>query len=336
MVLFVQIISGIFLTWIYSPSIFHAFSRIEIIERLLYEVSIIRVFHVNGVNFFFLFIYLHIIRGIIINSFIKNVSVWVSGFLIYIILIAIAFLGYTLPWGQISLWGSTVITNLLSVIPYFGPNLVIWIWEGFSIQEFTLKLFFSVHFFLPFVLLVFLIIHLIRLHEAEGSSSGVITKTTNFFIYFRPFLIIKDLITIIILFFLIIFINKNSLLDAENWLPANEIISPIHIKPEWYLLYLYAVLRSIPNKALGFLALVLALLRIGFLIFRSFNLNLFFYKFFHLIIIVFWLNFLILTWIGGIPVEYPYFFIGKWTTFLYFILINFFWVFKFSFLKIFN
>lgn len=325
--LVIQIFTGILLTWWYTPRLNSAFNSIERMERTLESVFVVRFIHINGVNLFFLLIYTHMIRGIWVNSFFKDRRIWVRGLLLYVILIAIAFLGYTLPWGQISLWGRTVITNLLSVIPYIGPQLVIWIWQGFSIQEFTIKLFFRVHFFLPFILLILILIHLIVLHQIEGRNNKLI-KINNLILFFSPYFVVKDLVTILVIMRVLFVINKNNLLDAENWLNANEMVSPIHIKPEWYLLYLYAILRSIPRKSIGFLALVAALLGIGFLVIAKLKFRLIFFLNFQVLIIIFWINFLFLTWIGGIPVEYPYYFIGKWTTLTYFSLLFLFWSFQ--------
>ena len=317
--LIVQILSGLFLAIHYNNSTFLAFDSVVHLTNDVNFGWLTRTAHANGASLFFVLIYLHIGRGLYYSSY-SNEFTWISGVTILFILMATAFLGYVLPWGQMSFWGATVITNLISAIPYFGETLVYWVWGGFAVGDATLSRFFTFHFILPFILLGLVILHLVFLHE--GGSSNPLGLNSNFDkIPFHPYFSIKDVVTWIVLFgrFLILTLFSPWYLgDPENFLPANPLVTPTHIKPEWYFLFAYAILRSIPNKLGGVLAIVLSIAILYVLPFkeiktlRAFNQplqKLFFWRFIAL--------FLILTWIGGNPVEDPYIFIGQLARIIY-------------------
>ena len=318
----IQIITGLFLSIHYAPSVELAFSSIIHISQEVNYGWIIHHIHANGASLFFLFLYLHIGRGIYYISF--NLSeTWNIGVLIFIVTIATAFIGYVLPWGQIRFWGATVITNLFSAIPYIGSTLVEWLWGGFAVDNATLNRFFSLHFILPFIIAILAILHLIFLHQT-GSNNPLGLNSDSNRIPFHSYFSIKDriifLLILICLITLIIF-NPNILTDPENFLPANPLVTPTHIKPEWYFLWLYAILRSIPNKLGGVLALFLALIILFILPLTSYA-NKFSSSFYPLSQLIFWIlvsTWILLTWIGGRPVEPPFVLIGQLLTTLYFI-----------------
>jgi len=262
-----------FLAIFYLPHTSTAFLRVISISRDINYGWIIRIIHSNRASFFFLFIYIHISRGIYFGSY-NFFRTWISGVVILFIIIATAFLGYVLPWGQISFWGATVITNLISAIPYIGNLLVQWIWGGFSVSSATLTRFFSFHFLLPFLITFIVIIHLIFLHQT-GSSNPLGLKINIDKISFHPFFSYKDIVGFInFLFFLFILINSYPYLlnDPDNFTPANPLVTPVHIQPEWYFLFAYAILRSIPNKLGGVIALILSIAILLILPFTQINL----------------------------------------------------------------
>jgi len=319
--LIIQLITGLILASHYNSGVELAFnSVIHIIKDVNYG-WLLRIVHINGASIFFTIIYIHIARGILFSSF-KSLFVWSSGTVILFLLIGTAFMGYVLPWGQISFWGATVITNLVSAIPYIGSLIVEWLWGGFSVRGATLRRFFILHFLLPFILTAFIIIHLISLH-IFGSNNPLGLNSNLDKIPFHNYFSLKDSVRIIIfliLLFIIRFIYPYDIGDPENFNPANPLNTPIHIQPEWYFLFAYAILRRIPNKLGGVLALVLSILIIMILPFKTklflsskFN---FFQKFY------FWIFsslFIILTWIGANPVEYPFEIIGQLVRIFYFI-----------------
>lgn len=269
--LIIQIFTGLFLAINFSRDITTAFSIISHIQRDVNNGWLIRSIHANGASLFFIFLYIHVGRGIYYSSF-YFVKVWFSGLIIIFILIATAFLGYILPWGQISFWGATVITNLISAIPYIGNLITYWIWGGFSVDNNTLIRFFSLHFILPFILLIIILVHILLLHE-KGSRNPLGLSINIDKIPFHPYFTIKDIIgavIIIIIFSIIVIIYPYSLIDAENFNIANPIITPPHIQPEWYFLFAYAILRSIPNKLGGVVALIISIVII---ISLSFSIN---------------------------------------------------------------
>lgn len=320
--LIIQIISGFFLTIHYTPNVNYAFnSIIHIIQDVNYG-WIIRLIHINGASIFFSCIFIHIGRNIYYNSF-TLVKTWIIGIIIFLTTIGTAFIGYVLPWGQISFWGATVITNLVSAIPYIGNVIVKWLWGGFSVTNATLNRFYSFHFILPFIVIILVIIHLIFLHET-GSSNPIGLNRNFFKIPFNPYYSIKDslgFLILIITLILICLLNPYILSDPENFNTANSIITPIHIQPEWYFLFAYAILRSIPNKLGGVIALLFSIL---ILLILPFNIiyKIKRFKFYLINQILFWnfiRIFIILTWIGARPVENPYILIGQIYSTLYFL-----------------
>lgn len=304
----IQIIRGFFLSFHYCPNTQIAFYRIIHIIQNVLNGWLIHNIHINGATCFFICIYIHIGRGIYYNSY-KLTHVWIIGVTIFLISIITAFLGYVLPWGQISFWGATVITNLISTIPYTGNIIVIWIWGGFAINNATLNRFFSLHFILPFIILILIIIHLYFLHITGSSNPLGINRNLNkipFHLYFSykdllGFIIFLTILTTIILQHPYIF------RDPDNFTPANPIITPIHIQPEWYFLFAYAILRSIPNKLGGVIALILSIIIlyiIPLINFKSSPISHHPWRQF-----LFWIfinNFILLTWLGAQPIENPF------------------------------
>lgn len=319
--LIIQILTGLFLTIYYSANIELAFYRVNYICRNVNYGWLIRTLHANGASFFFICIYLHIGRGIYYESYNLKYT-WIVGVIILFLLIATAFIGYVLPWGQISFWGATVITNLLSAIPSLGNILVNWIWGGFAVDNATLTRFYTFHFLLPFIILIITIIHLLFLHQT-GSNNPLGLNSNLDKIPFHPFFTFKDLIGFIIIIFLLTILtlyNPYLLGDPDNFIPANPLVTPIHIQPEWYFLFAYAILRSIPNKLGGVIALIISILILIILPF-TFNKKIQGIQFYPINQILFWffvINVFILTWIGARPVEVPYIITGQLLTITYF------------------
>jgi len=320
--LITQIITGLFLAIHYTSDITTAFNRVTHIIRDVNNGWIIRILHANGASFFFICLYLHTGRNIYYNSFTLT-STWIVGVILIFLTIGTAFLGYVLPWGQISFWGATVITNLLSAIPYLGNYLVQWVWGGFAVRNPTLTRFFIIHFLLPFLISGTIIIHLLFLHQT-GSNNPLGRNSNQDKISFHPFYSFKDLLGAIFLIWslLILCLTSPFLLgDTENFSPANPLVTPIHIQPEWYFLFAYAILSSIPNKLGGVIALVLSV-SILFIIPFLPNDKLRGTQFFPLKQISFWLFInivVILTWIGARPVEEPFILTGQILTIIYFV-----------------
>nr|YP_010472695.1 cytochrome b [Pygospila tyres]UVH65820.1 cytochrome b [Pygospila tyres] len=321
MCLMIQIITGLFLTMYYTANIELAFYSINYICRNVNYGWLIRTLHANGASFFFICIYIHIGRGIYYESFNFKYT-WMVGVIILFLLMATAFMGYVLPWGQMSFWGATVITNLLSAIPYLGTTLVNWIWGGFAIDNATLTRFYTFHFILPFIILMMTMIHLLFLHQT-GSNNPLGINSNLDKIPFHPFFTFKDMIGFIMILFLLIMLtltNPYLLGDPDNFIPANPLVTPIHIQPEWYFLFAYAILRSIPNKLGGVIALVLSILILIILPMTFFK-KMQGIQFYPLNQILFWLmvtTIILLTWIGARPVEDPYIITGQLLTVLYF------------------
>nr|ARH54271.1 cytochrome b [Curculionidae sp. 1 AH-2016] len=319
--LVIQILTGLFLSMHYCPSMDLAFDSIAHICRNVNYGWLLRTFHANGASFFFICLYAHIGRGLYYNSFYFT-EVWMSGVTIFFLVMATAFLGYVLPWGQMSFWGATVITNLLSAIPYLGNSIVQWIWGGFSVSNATLVRFFSFHFILPFIITGLVIIHLFLLHQT-GSSNPLGLNSNIDKLKFHPYFTLKDLTGYFIMIMFLTILTLQSpyyLSDPDNFIPANPMITPIHIQPEWYFLFAYAILRSIPNKLGGVLALVcsIAILYTSPFLYKKKFLSTQFYP---LNKLLFWSLFtviILLTWIGARPVEIPYIFTGQILTIFYF------------------
>nr|YP_010417672.1 cytochrome b [Precis archesia]USF17792.1 cytochrome b [Precis archesia] len=319
--LMIQIITGLFLTMYYTANIELAFYSVNYICRNVNYGWLIRTLHANGASFFFICIYLHIGRGIYYESFNLKYT-WMVGVIILFLLMATAFMGYVLPWGQMSFWGATVITNLLSAIPYLGTMLVNWIWGGFAVDNATLTRFYTFHFLFPFIIMMLVMIHLLFLHQT-GSNNPLGINSNLDKIPFHPFYVFKDLIGFIILILSLILLsltNPYLLGDPDNFIPANPLVTPIHIQPEWYFLFAYAILRSIPNKLGGVIALVMSILILIILPF-TFNKKIQGIQFYPINQILFWFLIVIiilLTWIGARSVEAPYIITGQLLTILYF------------------
>nr|YP_009700364.1 cytochrome b [Xenopus mellotropicalis]QEQ13396.1 cytochrome b [Xenopus mellotropicalis] len=319
--LITQIVTGLFLAMHYTADTSMAFSSVAHICRDVNYGWLIRNLHANGASFFFICIYLHIGRGMYYGSFLFK-ETWNIGVILLFLVMATAFVGYVLPWGQMSFWGATVITNLLSAIPYIGNVLVQWIWGGFSVDNATLTRFFAFHFLLPFLIAGASILHLLFLHET-GSTNPTGLNSDPDKIPFHPYFSYKDLLGFLIMLTsltLLAMFSPNLLGDPENFTPANPLVTPPHIKPEWYFLFAYAILRSIPNKLGGVLALVFSILILALmpLLHTSKQRSLMFRP---LTQIAFWAlvaDTLILTWIGGQPVEDPYITIGQLASVIYF------------------
>nr|YP_009939485.1 cytochrome b [Eristalis cerealis]QNV48726.1 cytochrome b [Eristalis cerealis] len=318
----IQILTGLFLAMHYTADINLAFNSVDHICRNVNYGWLLRTLHANGASFFFICIYLHIGRGMYYGSYLFTPT-WLSGTIILFLVMATAFMGYVLPWGQMSFWGATVITNLLSAIPYLGTDLVQWIWGGFSVDNPTLSRFFTFHFILPFIVLAMVMIHLLFLHQT-GSNNPIGVNSNLDKIPFHPYFSYKDIVGFIILLMLLTMLtlwNPYLLGDPDNFIPANPLVTPVHIQPEWYFLFAYAILRSIPNKLGGVIALVMSIAIL--MIMPFYNLMKFrgieFYPinqilFWHMVTIV-----ILLTWIGARPVEDPFIIIGQILTVLYFL-----------------
>ena len=318
----IQLLTGLFLAIHYSADVRIAFQSVDHIYRDVNIGWIIRSLHANGARAFFIIIYTHIFRGLFYSSF-RWKSTWSIGIFLLFLVIAAAFLGYVLPWGQISFWGATVITNLFSAIPYVGEDIVFWLWGSFSVRNSTLTRFFTLHFLIPFILVALSRIHLFFLHQS-GSSNPLGLRLNSDKIFFHPYFSIKDLIGVrvfALLFLIFIFQTPWALGDPENFILANVLTTPPHIQPEWYFLFAYAILRSIPNKLGGVVALFGSVLIIlTLIIFKSSNFQgVNYYKITKMIVVFLLSVVVLLTWIGAKPVEEPYVAIGQVLTLIYFV-----------------
>ena len=316
-----QIVTGLFLAIHYTAHVDLAFNSVVHITRDVSYGWLLRSLHANGASWFFICIYFHIGRGIYYGSFLYQ-HTWNIGVILLFLTMGTAFLGYVLPWGQMSFWGATVITNLLSAVPYLGKILVEWVWGGFAVDNATLTRFFALHFLLPFTILAITILHLLFLHET-GSNNPLGLNRDGEKIPFHSYYSFKDLVGFLVLLFLLsclVLFSPQLLGDPENFIPANPLVTPVHIQPEWYFLFAYAILRSIPNKLGGVIGLVGAI-AILFILpltqqgkFRALS----FYPANQVLFWTFVGIFFILTWIGACPVETPYEQIGQVFTVLYF------------------
>ena len=310
-----QLITGIILAMHYCSDVNYAFLSVEHIMRDVNNGWLVRYVHANGASMFFLVVYIHILRGLFYGSFVfPRHLVWIIGVIIFFLMVGIAFLGYVLPWGQMSFWAATVITNLASALPLVGKFIVYWLWGGYSVDNATLTRFYSLHYLLPFVLLGLIFVHVLLLHDHKSSipvglpSSSLYTDK----VFLHPYFVIKDFFGFvlygIILMFIVCFI-PNVLGHPDNYIPANPLVTPAHIVPEWYFLLFYAILRTVPSKLGG---VILLLLAISILVFVPFIFNTIGYKWFkhlQLYIVVFWIwvaNCVLLAWTGGNPASYPF------------------------------
>nr|YP_009865002.1 cytochrome b [Carpilius maculatus]QKE42640.1 cytochrome b [Carpilius maculatus] len=316
-----QIMTGLFLAMHYTAHIDLAFSSVAHICRDVNYGWLLRTIHANGASFFFICLYIHIGRGMYYGSY-MIFHAWMIGVIILFMTMATAFLGYVLPWGQMSFWGATVITNLFSAIPYIGTDLVQWIWGGFSVDNATLTRFFTFHFVLPFIIAAATLVHILFLHQSGANNPlGISSQMDK--IPFHPYFTFKDIVGFVIMLSMLLFLsllNPYLLGDPDNFIPANPLVTPAHIQPEWYFLFAYAILRSIPNKLGGVIALVASVAILMILPFTHMSKfrSLTFYPmnqfmFWCLVSIL-----ILLTWIGARPVEDPYIITGQMLTILYF------------------
>lgn len=317
----IQLTSGLFLSIHYCGDVQLAFQRVVHVSQDVNLGWLLRFIHANGASLFFVVLYAHVGRGLYYSSFSSHMT-WSVGVRILFLVIGTSFLGYVLPWGQMSFWGATVITNLASAMPYVGERLVVWLWGGFSVSNATLTRFFSLHFLLPFVIAALAAIHLVFLHlETSRNPLGLSTNIEK--ISFHPYFVIKDLFGAILLlagFFGVVLGAPLILGDCENFIPANPLVTPVHIQPEWYFLFAYAILRSIPNKLGGVIALV-ASIAVLYLLplmqhgkFKGYN----FYPLNQVALWALVAVFMLLTWIGMCVVEDPYLTVGQRLGVLYF------------------
>jgi len=326
--LIIQIVSGILLAMHYTPHVDLAFLSLEHIMRDVNNGWLLRYTHANGASFFFVVVYTHIAKNLYYGSYFQPRGLlWKSGMLIFLIMMAVGFMGYVLPWGQMSFWGATVITNLFSAIPVIGPDIAQWLWGGFSVNNATLNKFFSLHYTLGFALLGIVMLHFVFLHFASsGNPLGTPANPDKVGLY--PYFIIKDffvLLVLIAIYSFFVFFYPNYLGHPDNYIEANALVTPTHIVPEWYFLPFYAILRSIPDKLLGViamgLAIVLMLLLPYITMFHDYVKSLKFNYigkifYFYFVIVV-----LLLGWLGGEVAEEPYIFIAQIISSAYFLYI---------------
>nr|QAX91270.1 cytochrome b [Parrhinotermes sp. A MW-2019] len=320
MCLILQILTGMLLAMHYCPNTEMAFSSISHICRDVNQGWLLRTLHANGASMFFLCIYMHIGRNMYYGSY-KLVHTWMVGVVILFMTMATAFMGYVLPWGQMSFWGATVITNLLSAVPYIGKEMVQWVWGGFAVDNATLTRFFALHFLMPFVIAAMAVIHLLFLHQTGSNNPMGLNKDTDK-IPFHPYFTTKDLVgfTLTLTLLTVLTLKEPYMLgDPDNFTPANPLVTPVHIQPEWYFLFAYAILRSIPNKLGGVIALAMSIAILFIL--PAYQSKFRGMQFYPINQMMFWTmtnTVILLTWIGARPVEEPYILTGQSLTTLYF------------------
>ncbi len=321
--LVVQILTGIFLAMHYTPHVDLAFMSVEHIMRDVEGGWFLRYMHANGASMFFIVVYLHMFRGLYYGSYASpRELVWIVGVVLFLLMILTAFIGYVLPWGQMSFWGATVITSLASAIPIVGDEITHWLWGGFSVDNATLNRFFSLHYLLPFIIAGASVVHLAALHQ-YGSNNPLGSLSTVDKVPFYPYFYVKDLlgwVCFAVFFAVFIYFYPNLLGHPDNYIPANPMSTPAHIVPEWYFLPVYAILRSIPNKLGGVAAIALvfiSLLALPFLntsSIRSSSFRPIYKKFFWFLVA----DCVLLGWIGCQPVEAPYVTIGQIASIFFF------------------
>ena len=322
--LVIQMLSGIFLAMHYSPHIDLAFSSVEYIMRDINNGWLIRYMHANGASMFFIVVYLHIGRGLYYGSYMcPRQILWCSGVIILLLMMGTAFTGYVLPWGQMSFWGATVITNMVTAVPVAGKHIVQWLWGGYTVSNPTLNRFFSIHFVLPFIIAGLTIVHLALLHK-EGSNNPIGFDSGIDDIVFYPYFLVKDVFAFscfLIFFTTFVFYFPNILNHFDNYIPANPLETPAHVVPEWYFLPYYAILRSIPHKTGGIIAMVGAILVLLIIPFTNTSelRNTTYRPVFKICFWLFIIDFIVLTWVGQKPVRDNFIFLGQIATFYYFL-----------------
>lgn len=323
--LVLQILTGLFLAMHYKPDIALAFDSVTRIDREVEWGWLIRNMHMVGASFFFMVVYLHIARGLYYGSY-KNPRelLWIIGIFIFLAMMATAFMGYVLPWGQMSYWGAKVITNLFSVIPFVGQDVVEWLWGGFTVGDPTLTRFYALHFLLPFVILGMVFIHIVALHTVKSNNPKGIDLPEKDFIPFHPYYTVKDIFGLgvyFIPFFFFVFYLPDALGHPDNYVPANSMVTPAHIVPEWYFLPFYAILRAIPIKELGVLAMFgsIAILFILPWLDRSKVRSAAYRPIYKQMFWIFIINFIILGYMGSQPPEGIYVIISRICTAIYFV-----------------
>lgn len=318
--LIVQILTGLLLTVHYIPDINLAFYSIEFIMRNVQNGWLIRYMHSSGASFLFILLYCHILRAIYYRLF-RNTLTWLTGLVLFLLMMATGFLGYVIVWGQMSLWGATVITNLFGAIPLVGDNILTLLWGGFSVDNPTLKRFFALHFLLPFLILVLSLLHILCLHQ-YGSSNPLGVDAVDF-VFFYPKYVSKDIFCFFVFYgfvlLCLVFYYPNFLGHPDNYMQADSLITPKHITPEWYFEPFYAILRSIPNKLGGVIVMGFAILILGYLPLLEFSITTTKFSSFSQFCFFFFLgDFLVLGWLGTCPIESPFILFGRIATFCYF------------------
>jgi len=322
--LIIQIITGILLSMHYQANINFAFDSVEHIMTNVHYGYVLRYMHANGASFYFFSMYMHMGKNLYFKLYLNNKFAWFSGLTIFLLSMATAFIGYVLPWGQMSYWGATVITNIFSAIPTIGSDLVIWLWGGYSVDGPTLSRFYSLHFTLPFIILVLVFVHIFFLHN--GNSSNRLMIKSNDKSPFYPYMILKDFVIfffIIFLYFYFVFFNPNYLGHSDNYIRANPLVTPLHIVPEWYFLPFYAILRAVPDKLGGAVLMLFSILVLFFLpifdcINNERNSQFAKNKYYDTYFFIFSCSVITLGWLGSQPIENPFINIGIFVTFLYF------------------